>query len=118
IETSEFESAIRRGFKFYRNQFFREDGAPKYFHGRVYPIDVHCVAQSIKTLTGLGDMNEGNMRLADSVFRWAMVNLWDKRGYFYYQNLPFGTIKISHMRWSQAWMLLAPATLLERPKRT
>jgi len=49
-ETSEFESNIQRGLKFYRTHFFREDGAPRYYHNRTYPIDIHCVAQSIITL--------------------------------------------------------------------
>src|SRR6476660_7210772 len=31
-ETKEFESTIRRGLEFYRAHFFREDGAPRYFH--------------------------------------------------------------------------------------
>ena len=113
LGTSEFESHITRGFRFYRNHFFRDDGAPKYFHNNVYPIDVHCVAQSIITLADLEDLDPGNVKLAHSVFRWAMTCLWDERGYFYYRKLRVGTIKISYMRWSQAWMLLALATLLE-----
>ncbi len=112
-ETSEFEGHIRRGFEFYRNNFFREDGAPKYFHNRTYPIDIHSVAQSIITLTELRDLDEKSVPLAFSVFRWAMAHMWDERGYFYYRVLPFGTVKISYMRWSQAWMLLALTTLLE-----
>lgn len=49
-DTREFEPNVRRGFEFYRKNFFREDGAPKYFHNRVNPIDIHSVAQSIITL--------------------------------------------------------------------
>ena len=114
VGTSEFESRIRRGFEFYRKHFFREDSAPKYFYNRTYPIDIHCVAQSIITLLALRDNAEGNVRLANSVFRWAMTHMWNERGYFNYQVLAFGTIKISYMRWSQAWMLLALSTLLEQ----
>ena len=111
--TSEFESHIRRGFEFYRNHFFREDGAPKYFHNRTYPIDIHSVAQSIITLLAFRDLDENNVSLALSVYRWAMNHMWDERGYFYYQILPLYKIRISYMRWSQAWMLLALSTLLE-----
>jgi hypothetical protein len=111
--TSEFEGHIRRGFEFYCNHFFREDGAPKYFHDRTYPIDIHSVAQSIITLLAFRDLDEGNLPLACSVFRWAMRHMWDKRGYFYFRVLPVGKNRISYMRWSQAWMLLALATLLE-----
>jgi rhamnogalacturonyl hydrolase YesR len=112
-ETGEFNRHISRGFEFYREHFFREDGAPKYFHDRTYPLDVHSVAQSIITLLELKDLDEANITLAHSVFKWAITNLWDERGYFYHQKLGYGTIKIPYMRWGQAWMLLALATLLE-----
>jgi hypothetical protein len=51
--TSEFESHVQRGFDFYLKNFFNSDGAPKYFHDRLYPIDIHCIAQSIITLMTL-----------------------------------------------------------------
>jgi hypothetical protein len=112
LNTNEFEPNIHRGFKFYRDHFYREDGAPKYFHNRVYPIDIHSVAQSIITLMEFRDLSPGNFELAQRVFKWAMANMWDKRGYFYYQVTPYYKNKISYMRWSQAWMLLALATML------
>ncbi|OEU69350.1 MAG: hypothetical protein BA863_10175, partial [Desulfovibrio sp. S3730MH75] len=112
--TSEFEAHIRRGFEFYTKHFFTEHGAPKYFHDRTYPIDIHSVAQSIITLLALRDLHEGNVNLAHSAIRWAMTHLWDERGYFYYRKLRCCTIKIPYMRWGQAWMLLALSTLLER----
>lgn len=112
-ETSEFEPYIRKGFKFYRRHFFRKDDAPKYYHDHTYPIDIHCVAQSIITLTNLRDHDENNFALAVSVYQWAMNNMWDEEGYFYYQVTSFFKNKISYMRWSQAWMLLALTTILE-----
>ncbi len=105
--SSEFESHIRRGLEFYRNNFFREDGAPKYFHNRIYPIDIHSVAQSIITLVELRNLDKSNIHLAYDVYGWAMKNMWDDRGYFYYQVFQFYKGKISYMRWSQAWMILA-----------
>ena len=111
-ETSEFESCLRRGFEFYRAHFFREDGAPKYFHNRTYPVDIHCVAQSIITLLAFRDRDPTSVLLARSVCRWAMDHMWDERGFFYYRVLPICTIRTSYMRWSQAWMLLAMSTLL------
>jgi len=113
-ETSDFESHVQRGFEFYKNHFFREDGAPKYYHDRTYPIDIHSVAQSIITLLALKDLHNGNVALAGAVFKWAIANMWDERGYFYHQKSPGYTIKIPYMRWGQAWMLLALATLLEQ----
>jgi hypothetical protein len=111
-ETNEFESSIRRGFEFYRAHFFREDGAPRYFHNRTYPVDIHSVAQSIITLMALKDLDPSNVILARSVLQWAMNHMWDERGFFYYRVLRFCTIRTPYMRWAQAWMLLAMSTLL------
>jgi hypothetical protein len=111
-EISEFKPQLRLGFEFYRKHFFREDGAPRYFHARTHPIDIHSVAQSIITLIDLKDLDKDNVAKAHSVFNWAMDNMWNERGYFYYRVYPFFKNKIPYMRWSQAWMLLALSTLL------
>jgi len=111
-ETTEFESCVRRGLEFYRAHFFRGDGAPRYFHNRTYPVDIHCVAQSIITLLALKDLDPSNVLLARTVFQWAVNQMWDERGFFYYRVLRFCTIRIPYMRWAQAWMLLAMSTLL------
>ncbi len=122
-ETTEFEACVRRGFEFYRAHFFRRDGGVRYFHDRTYPVDIHCVAQSIITLLALKDLDPSNLLLAHRVFRWAMTHMWDERGFFYYQVLRLCTNRTSYMRWSQAWMLLAISQLsaesnaaVERPR--
>ena len=116
--TGEFDGYLRRGLDFYRSHFLREDGAVRYFHDRTYPIDIHCVAQAIITLMELQDLDPACVSEARSVFQWAMNHMWDDRGFFYYRLLRHWTNRISYMRWSQAWMLLAMATLLSRPGET
>ena len=113
LPTTEFESAIRRGFEFYRNHFFRDDGAVRYFHNRTYPIDIHCVAQSILTLIEFQHLDPTTSALLSSVYSWALKHMWNEAGFFYYRVLRSVTIRTSYMRWSQAWMLLALATLTE-----
>ena len=111
--SGEFTPRVAKGFEFYKTHFFRHDGAARYFHDRTYPIDIHCIAQSIITLVEFNDLDDGNLRLADSVLDWAATHMLDSEGFFYYRTLRIGRIKTSFMRWSQAWMLLALATLLE-----
>lgn len=111
--TAEFDAVIRRGFDFYRRHFFNAEGSVRYFHDRTYPIDVHSVAQSIITLVTFQDLDSGNLPLAQSVSQWAMTHMWDDRGFFYYRVLRSHTNRISYMRWSQAWMLLAMVMLQE-----
>jgi len=115
-QSAEFADSVSRGFEFYRANFFREDGAPRYFHNRTYPIDIHCVAQSLITLTEFRDLAPSAHPLANKVLNWALNNMWDERGFFYYRVLRLMTIRTSYMRWSQAWMLLALATLVHEGK--
>lgn len=114
--TTEFNDVLRCGFDFYRDHFFCPDGSVKYFHDRTYPIDIHCVAQSIITLLRFRDVDGNNLPLAHSVLQWALTHMWDDRGFFYYRVLRSHTNQISYMRWSQAWMLLAIVTLQEASK--
>lgn len=110
--TNEFESAIRLGFDFYRNHFFQADGVAKYFHNRTYPIDIHSIAQSIITLLSFTNLYETNFTIASSILKWSMKHMWDDEGFFYFQKWPNLLNKISYMRWSQAWMLLALSCFL------
>lgn len=112
-QTAEFDMCVRRGLEFYRKHFFLNDGSVRYFHDHTYPLDTHCVAQSIITLCDLQDLDGSNLALAYSVWRWAMDHMWDDRGFFYYRILRTCKIRTSYMRWTQAWMFLAICQLLQ-----
>jgi uncharacterized protein YyaL (SSP411 family) len=109
----ECERAVRLGFEFYRRHFVLDEGLAKYFHDRPYPVDIHSVAQTIITLTTLSDLAVDSVERAYTVFDWALRHMWNEQGCFHYQVRRGYTNTISYMRWSQAWMLLALATLLE-----
>ncbi len=113
LDTREFDERIHLGFKFYREHFFREDGAVRYFHDRAYPIDIHCVAESILTLLEFQERDRTSLSLARTIYGWAIKHLWDNEGYFYYRALRTLTIRIPYIRWSEAWMLLALTSLIE-----
>jgi hypothetical protein len=112
LPTNEFDPCMQQGLRFYREHFFLKNGETKYFHDRRYPIDIHCVAQAIITLLEFRDMEPENIQMARSVFKWAMTNMWDERGFYYYRVYRAGTVRTSYMRWSQAWMLLALSELV------
>jgi hypothetical protein len=113
-DTREFDRVIERGFEFYLTHFIREDGAPRYFHDRTYPIDVHCVSQSLITLVDFQHLDAGSLEQARKVFAWATKHMLDPDGYFYYRVTPALTIRTPYMRWGQAWMLLGLVTFLEK----
>jgi hypothetical protein len=110
-DTGVMES-IKRGLIFYRQNFFTDEGIPKYYHNQLYPIDIHAIAYSIITLVEFKEFDTGNMELARKIFDWSLKNMQSKEGYFFYQKKRFYKNKIPYMRWSQAWMLLAMVTLL------
>ena len=117
LRTAEFEPHVRRGFEFYRKHFFREDGAVRYFHNRTYPIDIHCVAQSLLTLLEFQDLDPTNVGFVRSIYAWAIKHMWNEAGFFYYRVLRTVTIRTPYMRWSQAWMLLALSTLAKHDRK-
>ena len=92
--------------EFYIRNFFEEDGCPKYYHNRKYPIDIHCPGQLFVTLSRLGKFQE-NRDLANKVLQWTVANMQDKKGYFYYQLKKGISSKIPYMRWSNAFMFNA-----------
>lgn len=101
-----FRENIERGFDFYIRNFFEEDGCPKYYHNQKYPIDIHCPGQLFVTLYRLGKFDQYR-ELAEKVLQWAIRNMQDKKGYFYYQLKPGMSSKIPYMRWSNAFMFNA-----------
>jgi hypothetical protein len=110
---TDFMENIEKGFEFYKANLFTPDGLPKYFHNQLYPIDIHAIAYSIITLAEFKAFDKNNMDLANRIFIWSFKNMQSEKGYFFYQQKHFYKNKIPYMRWSQAWMLMALATLLK-----
>lgn len=109
----EFEEALMRGYEFWRASFFLSDGWPKYFHDRLYPADAHSAGAGIIAFLEMEETDSDALKLAGRTALWAIRNLRDPRGFFYYQRRRFHTIRTPYMRWSQAWMLYALSRLLE-----
>ncbi len=101
-----FEKHLNKGFEYYINTFFTEDGIAKYYNNSIYPIDVHAPTQLIITLNKLGKFHK-HQELAEKVLSWTIDHMQDDEGYFYYQINKYFTSKIPYMRWAQAWMFLA-----------
>ncbi|MFL5771714.1 MAG: hypothetical protein ACJ75F_01060 [Flavisolibacter sp.] len=99
----QFHKYIMKGLDYYLNNFFREDGASKYYNNRLYPVDIHAPAQLIVTLSKLGILQKHHA-LAEKVLLWTIHNMQDREGFFYYQKKKWLSSKIPYMRWAQAWM--------------
>jgi hypothetical protein len=109
-----FREALTKGHRYYVDHFFLEDGTPKYYQNRTYPIDIHSAAQAIAYLSG-GE--EQDLALARTVATWMIGNLQDPDGYFYFRKTPWFINKIPYMRWSQAWAFHALTELVAQTER-
>jgi hypothetical protein len=109
----QFVNSLHRGYDFWVERFFLKDGWPKYYPERLYPADIHSTASAIVALVELRGRISGTLILARQLAQWAITNLRDERGFFYYQRRRFLKVRIPYMRWSEAWMTYALARLRE-----
>ncbi|NWF75469.1 MAG: delta-aminolevulinic acid dehydratase [Nitrospirae bacterium] len=112
---SEYRAAFSKGVEFYRNNFFLDDGTPKYFHNEIYPIDIHSPAQAIVLFSLLGKEYKA---ITDKLLNWMVRNMQDEKGFFYFQKTPLYIIKIPYMRWAQAWAFHALTEYILQQKVT
>ena len=106
-----FARNIERGLDYYLNNFFLEDGSPKYYHDRQYPIDIHCPGQLVMTLSRLHAYGS-RRELVRKVLGWTFGHMLSPQGYFYYQLKKGVSSRIPYMRWSNAFMFCALATAI------
>ena len=109
---SSFEGAMLLGHQYYQSSFFTEEGAPKYFHNRTFPIDIHTCSQAILHFIAVSSIDPTALDRAWKTFEWTMRNMAAADGSFYYQRHRLWTNRTPYMRWGQAWMLRALAKLL------
>jgi hypothetical protein len=109
----EFADVLRRGYNFWRERFFLEDGWPKYYPEKLFPADAHSSGAAVVALAELKGIDEEALALAEKIALWAVRNLQHASGFFFYQRRRFYTVRTPYMRWSQSWMLYALARLLE-----
>ncbi len=110
---AETDDALKRGIAYWLDNFFLDEGTPKYYDNEIYPVDIHAVAAAIVALCELKDRDDRMLPLAGRVAEWATENLCDPSGFFYYQKRRSSRVKTPYMRWGQAWMAYALARLIE-----
>ncbi|MCK4798859.1 MAG: hypothetical protein KAT05_15895, partial [Spirochaetes bacterium] len=99
----DYEKKLRKGFNFFKNNFFEDSGRPKYYHDRTYPVDSQCISQAIETLINFSNYDKESLELGLKVANWAIDNMQNKRGYFYYRQYPIGIkAKTPMLHWAQA----------------
>ena len=104
---------LLKGYEYYKNAFWEEDGCPKYYANKKYPIDLHCSAQGIITFLNFKKYDSEAVKIAKKIANWTIDNMWDhKKGYFYFQKTKYFTNKIPYLRWPNVWMFYALSSLV------
>jgi hypothetical protein len=106
-----FREACRQGWNYYFVRFFEDDGCPRYYHDRTYPIDIQCAAQSIETLCRFRH-ERGALEMSEKVAQWTIRHMRDKSGYFYFQRHPAYLNRTPCFHWAQSTMMSALSLLL------
>ncbi|MFW6012400.1 MAG: hypothetical protein ACOC92_01680 [bacterium] len=104
--------AYWNGLAFYRRHLFTEDWAPRWMSDRTFPHDVHGAASAILCFVRAARRDVEWWEPARGVLSWSLDELFDSRGFFYYQRTSWGTKRILLMRWANAWMSRALAAVL------
>lgn len=113
-DDKDFDKNLNRGFKYFKNNFLEENGRPKYYHNRTYPIDIQCASQAIDTLAYFSEFDDCSLELALKVAKWTIDNMQDKKGYFYYRKPHWIMIKTPMIHWGQCTMFKSLTHLLAK----
>jgi hypothetical protein len=106
LEVPALEEAVERGVAYWRAAFFQGPAVSHRPGGR-YPVDTHAVAQAILTFLGLRHRVPGAVEEARRLGRWAVTEMRDPAGFYYYQHHGGWRNRLPYMRWVQAWMYRA-----------
>ena len=112
---ADFEDArepLARGYRFFLDHFFEVDGAPRYYHDRKGPTDIHCPAQGLVTMCDFWEV-EPAPRLLARASTWMLEHLRSPDGHFHFRLGRLGPNRIPYIRWGQAWAYHGLARLEE-----
>lgn len=100
-----FDPYLKRGFAYFRDNFFEPSGRVKYYFNKAFPIDIQCAAQAIDTLLLFSDLDPENLAMAAKTGRWYIEHMQAKDGHFHFRKYPFGVYNKAPMfHWGQATM--------------
>lgn len=106
-----FRPHLTRGYSYFKATFFDDNGRPRYYHDRAFPIDIQCAAQAIDTFCFFADEDPAAIGLAQLVAHWTITHLQSPDGHFYYRRYPWLTAKTPYFHWGQSTMFRALAHL-------
>jgi len=110
--------SIRRGYKFFTDNFVTEEFSVRYYY--CYPIptgiitDIRGCAETIYCCAFLSEIFPEALDLSVKVTEWTINNMKDKDGFYYFRIYKTHKHKFPYIRWGQAPMFNALTYLLSK----
>jgi hypothetical protein len=108
------DETLEKAYRYWDRTFIRADGAPGYYSGSFWPVDIHSAAMAILTYLFCDRLDPDAVTKARRVADWTLQHLWDGRRNFIFQKTGWYDNKVPQIRWGQAWMFWALAELAAR----
>lgn len=103
-----YEENLKKGLKFYVDNFFEDGRKPKYRPNKLYPIDIQGCGQSLITLTMCEESEHVSQELIDDIYNFTINRFFNQKGYFYYRYYTDSRVdKNAYIRWGDSWMIRA-----------
>lgn len=111
LNLPELNETIEKVLDYYLKNLFTDKGLPKYYNNKLYPIDIHVIAETMVVLnkikTAQIEYDENKFACIENSLIKLVKQFQNKKGYFYFQKQEYYWNKIPYIRWAQAWMFYA-----------
>lgn len=103
---------IKKTYHYWKSHLFTEDFQPKFYHNRLYPLDIQAAAQAVESFSRYSQYESEALNSARKVAHWTINNMLKKNGSFRYRIYKYWKNNLEPIHWGQAAMLSALGYLL------
>ncbi|MCK4664619.1 MAG: hypothetical protein KAT68_17250 [Bacteroidales bacterium] len=107
IKNEKYKTCLSKGLEFYKDNQFYPSGQSKWRFPATYPIETHHQAQGVITFAKFSELYPETIFFSEKILNWTISNMKSSNGFYYFRKYKYYTDKVSLMRWSQCFMLLA-----------
>lgn len=99
-----WKNNYKKGLAFYAERLFNPDGSPRWMSDKNYPHDIHGAAQGLVSFSLALQGGYDYRGLLESIGAWAIGEMYQLQGRFYYQQGRYFKKRFTLLRWCNAWM--------------
>ncbi len=108
---------IKKTYDYWKSHLFTEDFIPKFYHNRLYPLDIQAAAQAIESFSRYSQYEPEAINKAQKVADWTINYMLKKNGSFRYRIYKYWKNNLEPIHWGQATMMSALGHLLFYTRR-